>query len=222
MGRDLPSPGKRLIDQLPQRQRLALTAAPYPSLQTWVDDCVEAAADELLGSCGGPVWTEDGFAKLLASVRRQYAECVLRIGRDSADLMSEWVMVARKIEAVTGAKFAPAVADMRSQMRRLVYPGCLVGFGSSKIADVRRYVSGIEHRLTKLPNNAERDRGQMQRCREVDTLIDRSAAAGADALAIETATWLAEELRISVFAQHLGTPEPVSEKRIQRALAGAP
>ena len=168
------------------------------------------------------MWTEDGFAKLLASVRRQYAECVLRIGRDSADLMSEWVMVARKIEAVTGAKFAPAVSDMRSQMRRLVYPGCLVGFGSSKIADVRRYVSGIEHRLTKLPNNAERDRGQMQRCREVDTLIDRSAAAGADALAIETATWLAEELRISVFAQHLGTPEPVSEKRIQRALAGAP
>lgn len=58
--------------------------------------------------------------------------------------------------------------------------------------------------------------------RKVDTLIDRSAVAGADALAIETATWLAEELRISVFAQHLGTPEPVSEKRIQRALAGAP
>ncbi|HEY9498351.1 MAG TPA: DUF3418 domain-containing protein, partial [Terrimesophilobacter sp.] len=85
------------------------------------------------------------------------------------------------------------------------------------------YLAGITHRVGKLAENLGRDRVWMT---EVQTATERYLAAGgtlpsrADApSALVHARWLLEELRLSLFAQHLGTAEPVSLQRVTKLLS---
>ena len=85
-----------------------------------------------------------------------------------------------------------------------------------------RYVRGIERRLTKLPDDPSRDQ---QRMRTIAPLERRYATfvkrldPGAITPEIIEVGWMLEELRISEFAQTLGTPKPVSPPRVVRALS---
>jgi ATP-dependent helicase HrpA len=88
---------------------------------------------------------------------------------------------------------------------------------------VPRYLTGIVQRLSRLQDNPARDRAWLN---EVQAATERySDAGGSIPLAphspakIVRARWLLEEFRISLFAQSLGTAEPVSLQRIQKALA---
>jgi ATP-dependent helicase HrpA len=86
------------------------------------------------------------------------------------------------------------------------------------------YLDGLIHRVDKLAENPSRDRVWMA---EVQAASDRYTAAGgalplqagAEARVIH-ARWMLEEFRLSLFAQHLGTAEPVSLKRITAVLTG--
>ena len=98
-----------------------------------------------------------------------------------------------------------------------------------------RNVRAIEHRVKRLPETANRDRTWMT---EVEQAVALFTAAGgtlplapavtdavpgtdgsAKAERLITARWLLEELRVSLFAQQLGTAGPVSLQRIRKALA---
>jgi ATP-dependent helicase HrpA len=85
--------------------------------------------------------------------------------------------------------------------------------GVTRLPHVIRYLEAMERRLDKLPESVDKDRAKMVR---VQT-IERECAAAPLAARSRT-LWLTEELRVSVFAQALGTAEPVSEERIRREL----
>ena len=108
-----------------------------------------------------------------------------------------------------------------AQVARLVYPGFVVGAGRPRLDDVARYLQGVEHRIARLPADAARDRERMLRVqrleRDYERLLDRPVAARHPE-ELEELGWQLEELRVSLFAQSLGTPRPVSEQRIRRSL----
>jgi ATP-dependent helicase HrpA len=94
------------------------------------------------------------------------------------------------------------------------------------LPDLLRYLRAIEQRLAKLPEQPQRDRERLlliedvqQEYADARTSV-RPGAPGWDTLA--EVRWMIEELRVSYFAQSLGTPYPVSDKRIYRALATLP
>ncbi|MFS8483117.1 MAG: DUF3418 domain-containing protein, partial [Acidimicrobiia bacterium] len=128
-----------------------------------------------------------------------------------------------RLDEVRAPVLAPAVADMREQLHRLVRPGFVRAAGLARLADIGRYLEGIRVRLDKLGERAARDREAMAGVRE----LEAAYAAAVDALpparrrdpAVVQVRWDLEELRISLFAQVLGTARPVSERRIRRALA---
>jgi ATP-dependent helicase HrpA len=119
---------------------------------------------------------------------------------------------------------APAVADIREQLARLTGPGYLTRAGLRRLPSVTRYLHGIERRLDKLAESPGRDATLMA---VIDGLADEYGdalaalpaprRASADAQAIG---WMIEELRVSLFAQTLGTPVPVSERRVRSAISG--
>jgi ATP-dependent helicase HrpA len=116
--------------------------------------------------------------------------------------------VEARLDGLTAAPLQAAVADVRSQLDRLVAPGFIAAAGVGRLRDVLRYVRAAERRLDKLPSDPARDRRLMQQVHELE-----------DDPASWRVRWPLEELRVSLFAQALGTSGPVSVQRIRKELA---
>jgi len=113
-----------------------------------------------------------------------------------------------------------AVADMREQLRALVFPGFLAQLPPERLAHLPRYLRAMERRFDKLASHPDRD---AQNLRALAPLLANYAArrnrqeqAGGVTPDMEDFRWRLEELRVSLFAQELKTPEPVSVKRLEK------
>jgi ATP-dependent helicase HrpA len=111
---------------------------------------------------------------------------------------------------------------MRAQFGRLIYPGFISATGLRRLPDLVRYLRGIVRRLDKLPGDQAKDAEKMAAVQRVTADYRQALAelpAGARSSdAARSVPWLIEELRVNLFAQVLGTPGPVSEKRIGAAI----
>ncbi|MGH3978419.1 MAG: ATP-dependent RNA helicase HrpA [Pseudonocardiaceae bacterium] len=209
----VPSPARSVQRGLSNEARLALGVNPHGSLAELIEDCVDAAADELITAAGGPAWDEAGFSQLVESARA-------RLGSAVADVVSRVQRVlaaARDVEtrlAATRHAPADALADIRAQLSGLVYRGFVTGTGRQRLPDVTRYLRAIERRLDKLTAHPQRDRAWMLQVQEVEQEYRQLPAIDA----VARIRWMIEELRVSFFAQDLGTAYPVSVKRIRRAM----
>ena len=118
-----------------------------------------------------------------------------------------------------------AIADIRAQLDRLLPRGFVTGTGRAHLADLARYLTAIRRRLDRLPHAIEGDRERMRRVHAVqdayDELVRALPAARATAADVHDIARQIEELRVSLWAQQLGTPRPVSEQRIYRAIHAA-
>ena len=117
----------------------------------------------------------------------------------------------------------PAVADMRAQLSGLIYPGFVTATGYRRLPQLTRYLRGIERRLDKLPENPARDASSMAVAQRVEQAYRQAVAdlppARRDDPDVTEIRWMLPELRVSLFAQTLGTLAPVSENRILAALS---
>jgi ATP-dependent helicase HrpA len=118
------------------------------------------------------------------------------------------------------ASLGRVVQDVKAARDRLVYPGFFSRTPWERLEHIPRYLRGYALRLQKYRSNSERDQKHAQ---SVQTLWANYEARGkADEEAgrrdakLEDFRWLVEELRVSLFAQELRTPFPVSYKRLQR------
>ena len=115
-----------------------------------------------------------------------------------------------------------AVDDIRAQLERLLPTGFVTATGRAHLGDLARYLTAIQRRLERLPHGIEADRQRMQQVHEVEDAYDdlvRALPSGRqDSTAVRDIAWQIEELRVSLWAQQLGTPRPVSEQRIYRAI----
>jgi ATP-dependent helicase HrpA len=104
----------------------------------------------------------------------------------------------------------------------LVHPGFLAAKGARRLADVARYVEAMQRRLDALGRDPERDRERMERIARVQrahlqVLRGLPGHRRNDPAAREI-PWMIEELRVSEFAQALGTAYRVSPERVLRAI----
>ncbi|MBN3585166.1 DUF3418 domain-containing protein, partial [Algoriphagus aestuarii] len=133
--------------------------------------------------------------------------------------------VEARLESMRGDALAESLADIRAHLSGLVHAGFVTKTGFDRLGDLVRYVRGIERRLDKLPTDPARD---VQRLRDIAWLQEEYRAV-VDALPprvepspqLAEIPWMIEELRISFFAQTLGTAYPVSMKRVLKALDAA-
>ncbi|MDT4914580.1 MAG: ATP-dependent helicase HrpA [Pseudonocardiales bacterium] len=215
----IPSPAKAVERSLSTRARLVLGANPNGTLAALLEDCADAAVDALAPE---PVWTREGFAELR--------------GRVAADLVPTTIDVMGRVERVLAAAHdvrlalpdppsaavADSIGDIKAQFRRLLPPGFVTVTGTDHLADLARYVTAIGRRLERLSRDLDADRGRMQRVQAVQTAYDELLralpAARAAADDVRDIGRLIEELRVSLWAQQLGTARPVSEQRIYRAI----
>jgi ATP-dependent helicase HrpA len=120
------------------------------------------------------------------------------------------------------AAHADAIADIREQFQRLLPAGFVTATGAAHLTDLARYITAIGRRLDSLPRGVSADADRMARVHavqdEYDELIRALAPSRAAADDVREIARQIEELRVSLWAQQLGTPRPVSEQRIYRAI----
>src|SRR5439155_21796314 len=136
--------------------------------------------------------------------------------------------LAREVERVLGGLTAvalqPARADVEPQVRRLVHPGFAAEAGEARLGDIERYLRGALRRLERLPDAPAPDRDRMNAVQELERAYRRRLeewpAGRPVPAALREVPWMLEELRVSHFAQHLGTRGPISAKRIRGVIEG--
>jgi ATP-dependent helicase HrpA len=211
----IPSPIRYVTDRLSGPARLALAGAPHGSAAAALDDVVVAAVDALVARAGGPAWTEAGFAQLRGEVAGELAEETLRIASQVVEVLDAAADVQQRLGTLRSDALQEARQDVARQLGRLVYPGFVAATGAGRLPDVLRYLRAASRRLERVPDNPAVDRDRMRSIHELEQAYERRRAAGRP---LPDVPWMLEELRVSQFAQGLGTRRPVSAKRIRRAI----
>ena len=218
----VPSGVRSIADRLPVERKLALSRNPYPSIGALLEDCVAAAADQVIADAGGPAWDAEGFARLVAEARPALPLATARAVDAAGQVLEAAHEAEARLRATPSPPLAPAFADARAQFAALIHPGFVSETGLPRLPDLVRYLRAISRRLDTLAAAPGRDTERMAIVRRVTDAYQQAVAelpparrSGADVRAVR---WMIEELRVSLFAQVLGTPVPVSEKRIRAAL----
>ena len=209
------SPLKAVVGALPRDVKLGLASWPYGPVPHLLADTVDAVVDALVARAGGPVWDEAGFARLVDAVRpallTETRDAVMRVGR----VLAAWREVGERLDALTHPTAEPAVADMREQLAQLVFPGFVAAAGADRLPHLERYLTAMLRRIESLPREAARDAVRANQVRRMHGEWERAGRP-------DDVRWMLEELRVSLFAQSLGTAHPVSEKRILHSLHAGP
>jgi ATP-dependent helicase HrpA len=217
------APWKRVLALLTNAQRLTLGHNPHGSVADLLQDCLAAAVDSIVAQRpGGQVLGQQEFEETLRIVRSQVVARVM----DVIELVEPVLVRSRQVElalaALASPVMAPAKSDMQAQLRSLVYAGFVADTGFSRLRYLERYLRGILLRCDHAPGQVARDAEHADTVARVQAEYDGLVAAlpltrrrGAD---VQELRWMIEELRVSLFAQTLGTVHPVSEKRIYKAM----
>ncbi|AYG02700.1 ATP-dependent RNA helicase HrpA [Gryllotalpicola protaetiae] len=223
--KEIASPASYVQEHLTAAEKLALATAPYASTPALFADCLAAVVDEVLEAeaSGGLVFTRTDYER----VRDRVSAIVVDAMFDTVKQVAATLAAARTAEKALSSSssmtlLAP-LADAKQQLANLVYPGFISATGRTQLRHLPRYLNGIVWRVEKLPDNPGRDRVWLTEVQKATALY--TDAGGALPLAagarpgIRHARWMLEELRISLFAQPLGTAESVSVQRIAKILA---
>jgi ATP-dependent helicase HrpA len=218
----VPAGVRSIAGRLPVTAKMAMSRHPYASAGAMLDDCAACAADQVIAEAGGPAWDAAGFARLMTAARDQLAVRSAHVIDVAARVLAEAHEVEVRLSAQPAPALAPAFADMRGQFAALIYPGFIARTGAARLPDLIRYLRAMVRRLEKLPGEQGRDAERMatvhRMSEEYATTLAGLRPEDRDSPAAVAVRWMIEELRVNLFAQLLGTPGPISEKRILTAL----
>jgi ATP-dependent helicase HrpA len=156
------------------------------------------------------------FDARVAQARPRLTLIGQELARTLAALLPELAAVRRKLAAARG--FPAAVADIEQQIAMLLPNRFVSSTDPSRFGHLPRYLKAISSRLDKVRTDPSRDGLRMAEIAPLLQNLARAQAAlkGRQDPQLDEFRWLLEELRVSLFAQELRTPVPVSVKRLQR------
>ena len=178
----------------------------------------DAAAAAVVDAHGGPAWTGAGMDALVAAAREDLRPTAARALAVAGEVLVAAADARRRLDRLTLPALAPSVEDATAHLGRLVRPGFVASAGIGRLADVNRYVRAIVARLEKLPGTPGRDSARLAEVLPLERSYRDLLAAlqpGQVTARVVEAGWLLEELRVSLFAQQLGTRLPVSPTKVR-------
>ena len=218
----------RITSRWSGTQALTLAASPYRSTDVLVGEVQLAAVDALIDA-HAPAGVRDAaaYTALRDTVRRGLEDIVHRTVTDLVVVLAAARELDGAVRAATSLALLNTLQDIREQAAALVHDGFIAETGAARLPHLARYLRAAKHRLAKAASDPNRDAETAWKIHDLeDTYADarkKAAHAAPDAArdtALAEVRWMLEELRVSLFAQQLGTPGPVSEKRIRTVLAG--
>ena len=218
---NVPSPIKYLQQHLPNKAKLGLYFNPFGKVADLIDDCIAAGVDSLLVSLGD-VRTEQAFEKVKEQIRGELGDTVVAIATQVEQVLSIAHALHKKMKGRVDLTMITAHGDIKSQLESLIFKGFVSSHGADKLSDLIRYLKAIEKRLEKLPVDPNRDRLCVLEldkvAQEYQKLLKKVPPGMPVPQQLQDIFWMQQELRVSLFAQTLGTPYPISAKRVLNAI----
>ena len=215
---NVPSPIKYLHEKLPNKAKLGLYFTPFGRVLDLIDDCIACAVDKLIADFGGFVWDEADFEKLRDFVRENLNEVTVDIAQKVEQILSLNHALNQRLKGKMDFTMAFAFSDIKAQLSGLIYPGFVQKSGYDRLPDLQRYLQAVDKRIDKLAQDVNRDRAAMLRVEQVQQayqqLLAKLPKSKPISDEIAEIRYMIEELRVSLFAQQLGTKYQVSDKRI--------
>ncbi len=221
----MPSPVNYLEQKLPNKAKLGLYFNPFGQIKALIDDCILAGIDALSHEFQTKhelvIRDKASFDRCLDHVRANINESVLAIAQQVETGLTLAHQCQKKMKGKVSLDMVAGLNHIKQHLGTLVYPGFVAEVGFARLADWNRYIKALARRLEKLPVDPNRDRLQQI---TLDKVEQAYAAVlnkyHADKVPAELAEvrWMIEELRVSLFAQQLGTAYPISAKRVLSVL----
>ncbi len=217
-----PDPTKWVFAHLSNDSRLALAASPYPGLPQILADCRLRATDDLISRLADDptkVRDESAFSKLVDLVRPEAADQMMATVNRAAGIMVQYQRVRSRMDASAAG---PSTDDISAQLENLIFPGFIAAIPEPHFGRIETYLKAVHLRIGSWQVNPAREASGLDLITELE---DAYAAAttryeiGQLPPEVDEVGWMLEELRVSLFAQQLGTTRPVSVKRVRTAIA---
>ncbi len=219
---NVPSPIKYLHSHLPNKSKLGLYFNPYGKVLDLIDDCIACGVDKLIEEKGGLVWESNQFDELKEHVRAELGDTVVDIAKKVETILTTAFNINKKLKGRIDFTMAFALSDIKAQIEGLIFKGFATECGWKKLPDILRYLKAVERRMEKLPIDPNKDRLHMLKIESVSNdykeLLNKIPKGVAIPDNVKEIRWMIEELRVSFFAQQLGTPYPISDKRVKNAI----
>ncbi|WP_269927969.1 ATP-dependent RNA helicase HrpA [Kocuria massiliensis] len=215
----VPSPQKYVSDHLKNDEKIVFTQNPHGSVESLIADCTVAALDKLTPS-EAPT-TRENFEKLFHDVRAELIDTVFTVTSLVADILQRANAVRKKLKSSASLAVINNLNDVKAQLENLVYPGFVAATGYDRLVHLPRYLDAMERRIDKMGERVGKDTTLMLEVQaledEYDAVAEKHSVQGGVPPQLADVGWLIEELRVSYFAQELGTARPVSPQRIKKA-----
>ena len=207
---------KQLDKDLARETALALKFRNFGSAEQLREALIDAIATRaLLGDDYTPRKQKE-FDKQKERAKPKVAVVKQALLRDVAEILDLHAQVAARLNAKP--QFTAAMRDETRHLAALVPADFITATSWTHLRDLPRYLRGILKRLEKLPASEQRDSRGMASVLTLQNkyLARRGQVKGELPAALDDFRWQLEELRISLFAQELKTPYPVSAKRLDK------
>lgn len=226
----------RVTSRWNAKRSLFMVSAPYKSTDTLVSDLCLAA-----GRLLAQQWSRETGHDLAQLRDRKDFELFASWLRDRLEDQVE--TIAAQVEAALEAKgqldkavgrntslaLLDTLQEIREQAAALIAPRFIADADPAQLAHYGRYLKSLAYRLEKAAASPSQDAALAYQVREIEGQVSDAVehAKGlpvnpARAAVLRQAQNMVWELRVSLFAQQLGTAHKVSAKRISRLLASAP
>ena len=215
------------------REALMLAASPYADTAALVADAQLASALALVDELCTPANVRDpeAFETLVAAARDAHEDRVYQILSHVVRALEASAEADAAVRSHPQASLKETTRDVAAHGRTLLYEGFVSATPASALPHLARYLRAGAVRIERAassPGALGRDLEDMDRIHQAEAdiasarqALERRPYEARSAAALTQARWMAEELRVSMFAQTLGTPNKVSMKRLLGVLAGA-
>ena len=230
-------PTARVTSRWSAQESLILAASPYRTTEALVEDVQAAAARIVAGrwaaSASGCALAEvrrrEVFEALVGVMRSELEDEVYRVARYAAAALKAAREVERVVGEHTSLTLLNTLQEVREHAAALVPSGFIIATPPEHLANLERYLRALVMRVEKAassPSAASQDAALAFQVSQAQEVVDKARAKAASLPAdpqrealLEEARWMVEELRVSLFAQTLGTSRKVSLQRITKLCA---
>ncbi|MCK7593890.1 ATP-dependent RNA helicase HrpA [Pseudomarimonas salicorniae] len=212
---------KQARKQLPVSPKLGLLYAAIESQERLRGDIVESAFLAVSNRPLGGIRDAEAFAALREEVRRGLFAAAMERLKLAEQILALYAELRPALKPPLVGFAKANYDDLSAQLESLVHPGFLRETPAERLQHFPRYLRAMQLRAERLARDPGRDQTRMLELLPFQQRLEAYAADRRPS-AWWDLRWALEELRVSLFAQELGTAEPVSPKRLARLLEDLP
>ncbi|WP_197465405.1 ATP-dependent RNA helicase HrpA [Marinomonas sp. TW1] len=209
-----------LKKNLPHLRESMLIFSPLGPKEALLDDLLSAILDKVFLDGRSLPRTKHDFEHCVTTNKSNLISMANEMATQLHRVLSSYQGVAKRMKGSIPLPWSRIYGDIQFQLRQLIYPGFIGNTPLFWLGQLPRYFKGIEVRLERFQNHLNKENqfvseleGLWQTYHKQKQAHDEKALYDPELVKYR---WMLEEYRISLFAQSVGTLEPISAKRLAK------